>query len=197
MKLTLFALLLIALLAACVPAAPATQPPVATMPALLTPEPPTATPAFVTATPAPAVTEPPAEPTAAWDPVFYLIALEDNGASGPLVGCGDSLVSATFRPETDDPWREAVEFILNQDEAYFGESGLYNALYQSDLQVESLTLVNGAVTLRLAGQMMLGGVCDAPRVQAQLEETLRQNPAVTDVQIFINDVPLNEALSLK
>jgi hypothetical protein len=43
----------------------------------------------------------------------------------------------------------------------------------------------------------MGGECDSPRVQAQLEQTVLQFPSVTDVAIFINGKPLAEALSLK
>ncbi|HZW05233.1 MAG TPA: GerMN domain-containing protein, partial [Anaerolineaceae bacterium] len=76
-----------------------------------------------------------------------------------------------------------------------GESGLYNALYQSDLNVDSLTIVDGAATLRLTGQLMLGGVCDNPRVLAQIVRTLTHNPDVESAEVFINDTPLEDLLS--
>jgi hypothetical protein len=44
---------------------------------------------------------------------------------------------------------------------------------------------------------MLGGVCDNPRVEAQLVETAMQFPGVMEAAITINGTPLEEALSLK
>jgi hypothetical protein len=49
----------------------------------------------------------------------------------------------------------------------------------------------------LSGTMMLGGVCDNPRVEAQLEETALQFPTVSQVSVFVNSRPLEEVLSLK
>jgi hypothetical protein len=43
----------------------------------------------------------------------------------------------------------------------------------------------------------MGGECDTPRVQAQLEQTVRQFPNVTEVNIFINGKPIADVLSLK
>jgi len=43
----------------------------------------------------------------------------------------------------------------------------------------------------------MGGECDTPRVQAQLEQTVLQFPTVTDAAIFINGRPLADVLSLK
>ena len=109
---------------------------------------------------------------------IFLIALEDNGASGPAVGCGDSAVAVQVEiPNTQGVLRAAMEALLSIKTQYYGESGLYNALYQSDLQV--------------------GGECDAPRIQAQLEQTVRQFPTITDVVIYINDKLLQDVLSLK
>jgi hypothetical protein len=45
--------------------------------------------------------------------------------------------------------------------------------------------------------MMLGGTCDSPRFEAQIEQTALQFPTVTDVAVFINDVPMEDALSQK
>jgi hypothetical protein len=40
----------------------------------------------------------------------------------------------------------------------------------------------------------VGGVCDEPRVRAQLEETALQFVTVDSVSIFVNGQPLAEAL---
>jgi hypothetical protein len=60
-----------------------------------------------------------------------------------------------------------------------------------------VTLSAGKATIKLSGTLMLGGVCDNPRVKAQLEQTALQFSTVKDVAIFINNVTLDQALSLK
>ncbi len=129
---------------------------------------------------------------------IYLIAIDDNGQGGIPVGCGDSAipVKAEIQP-TQGVLRAALEKLLSIKDQYYGQSGLYDALYQSDLQVESVTIDNGKATVNLTGSMMLGGECDNPRVQAQLENTVLQFSTVTSADIFINGKPLAEALSLK
>jgi hypothetical protein len=183
---------IMALVAACAPAAlPPTSPPASPSPAA-----PTAT----SPVPAPpvATSVPPTDTPSAINVQVFLIALEDNGQSGELVGCGDSAipVQVTTAP-TQGVLRVALEALLSIKEQYYGESGLYNALYQSDLRVEGVTIEDGLATIHLSGTMTLGGVCDNPRVQAQIEETALQFSTVSDVAVFVNDVPLEEVLSEK
>jgi hypothetical protein len=129
---------------------------------------------------------------------IFLIALEDNGQSGILVGCGDSAVPVTVViPRTQGVLKAALEKLLSIKEQYYGESGLYNALYQSDLQLKSVTIDQGKAVIHLTGTVMLGGVCDAPRVEAQIEQTALQFSTVSGVEVFINDIPLEDVLSQK
>ena len=129
---------------------------------------------------------------------IFLIALEDNGQSGILVGCGDSAVPVTvIIPRTQGVLKAALEKLLSIKEQYYGESGLYNALYQSDLKLKSVTIDQGKAVIHLTGTVMLGGVCDAPRVEAQIKQTALQFSTVSDVEVFINDIPLEDVLSQK
>ena len=129
---------------------------------------------------------------------IVLIELEGNGQSGPLVGCGDSAIPINVTiPRTQGVLRAALEKLLSAKQQFYGESGYYNALYQSDLQIASVTIEQGKAIIRLTGNLVLGGTCDAPRVEAQLEQTALQFSTVNDVAVFINDVPLEEALSSK
>jgi hypothetical protein len=129
---------------------------------------------------------------------IYLIALEDNGQSGQPVGCGDSAIPVQVETTpTKEVLRASLVKLLALKEQYYGESGLYNALYQSDLQVDRITLENGKAEIYLTGTLVLGGVCDNPRVKAQLEATALQFSTVQEVLIFINGKPLDEALSLR
>lgn len=128
----------------------------------------------------------------------FLIALEDGGRSGKKIGCDDSVipVQVAIAP-TRGVLQAALEELLSLKEAYYGQSGLYNALYQSDLKLDSVSIEQGKAIIHLSGTMMLGGVCDNARVEAQLEETALQFPTVSQVSVFVNGRPLEEVLSLK
>jgi hypothetical protein len=155
----------------------------------------TATTQPVTAEP----TEAAATPTAAEtvDQVqIFLIALEDNGVSGDKIGCDDSVVGVTRQiTPSASPLEAALNELLSIKDEFYGESGLYNALDRSDLEVASAVVENGQAIVRLRGQMLLGGVCDDPRAQAQIEYTALHSPGVQGVEIFINGEPIQEVLS--
>lgn len=122
---------------------------------------------------------------------IHFVAL---GTGGPL-GCGDSIVPVTIElPATQAILRATLEKQLAQTTQFYGESGLYNALYQSQLTINDVRIDNGVATIRLVGRIVLGGVCDAPRVQAQLEQTALQFSTVNQVRIFVNGNPLQEVL---
>ena len=126
-----------------------------------------------------------------------LIAIADNGVSGPVIGCEDSVVMVEFPYMGGEPLTEALTYLLTIKDQYYGESGLYDALYQSTLQVERVETYAGFTEVYLTGQPMMGGECDIPRVQAQLEYTALQFPDVVNINIFLNGELLAEALSLK
>lgn len=130
---------------------------------------------------------------------LYLIALGDNGKSGPLVGCGDSAIPVQVEliPQTNGVLLASLQKLLAIKTRFYGQSGLYDALYQSTLTVQDVTLLNGAAVIHLTGTLTLGGVCDNPRVEAQLMQTARQFSTVKTVFIFINGLTLQQALSLK
>ena len=129
---------------------------------------------------------------------IILIALEDNGQAGTLVGCGDSAIPITVTvPPTQGILRAALEKLFSAKQQFYGESGYYNALYQSELQVTGVTIEQGKAVIHLTGSVVLGGVCDAPRVEAQIEQTALQFSTVNEVAVFINDVPLEDVLSAR
>ena len=150
------------------------------------------TPVLRTATPTPV-------PIPTWFEMakVFLIALDDNGRSGPLVGCGDSLVPIGVAVSRGPYVLEEAMGELFKKIQYYGDSGLYNALYQSDLRVVGITPESGKITVRLTGTVILGGTCDAPRIKAQLEQTALQFSPDTDIAISVNDVPLDDVLSQK
>ena len=108
------------------------------------------------------------------------------------MGCGDSVVPVQVEiPTTQGVLKAALQALLSVKDQYYGQSGLYNALYQSDLQVENVSIDNnGKASIYLTGSLVMGGECDTPRVRAQVEQTVLQFPAVKEVAIFINGKPL-------
>jgi hypothetical protein len=125
-----------------------------------------------------------------------LIALEDNGRSGKKIGCNDSAIPVTVSVEpTTAPLTAALERLFSIKSDYYGESGLYNALYRSSLRIESVHVASGRADIRLVGNLQLGGVCDNPRVEAQIKETARQFSTVDEVVVYLNGQRLEDVLS--
>jgi len=132
--------------------------------------------------------------------LIYLIALEDNGASGEMIGCNDSLIPVErvigLPDRVDAQISAALNELFSIRDQYYGESGLYNSLYQSKLTVDSVTIDEaGQATVNLAGTHSLSGVCDNPRFQAQIERTVGQFEGVTSVAVFINGTSLADIVS--
>jgi hypothetical protein len=129
---------------------------------------------------------------------IFLVAVDDNGKTGKKIGCGDSLIPVTRDIEpTTTPLKAALEELLSLKTQTYGESGLYNALYQSDLTVEKATVTDGKAQVSLRGTYALGGTCDTPRFTEQLRETVLQFPSVDEVAILLNGKPIDDALSQK
>jgi hypothetical protein len=147
---------------------------------------------------APVATSLPTDVPVAHTVQIFLIAVGDNGQTGSMVGCGDSAVPVQVQtPPTSQVLQAALTALLSIKDQFYGQSGLYNALYQSDLHVDTITINAGKASVYLVGTLLLGGECDNPRVQAQLEQTILQFPTVTQADIFINGKPLADVLSLK
>ncbi len=129
---------------------------------------------------------------------IYLIALGDAGQTGSEIGCGDSAVPVPVQiPPTEGVLRAAMQQLLSIDQQYYGQSGLYNALYQSNLNIDNISIDNGVASISLSGSLVLGGVCDNPRVEAQLVQTATQFSTVQSAEIYINGKLLQDVLSEK
>ncbi len=123
-----------------------------------------------------------------------LVALEDNGQAGDLLGCGDSLV---FEDQPlgvgQDALTESLNFLLAINTQNYGT--YYNSLGNSQLVVDSIVESGTNVTVNLSGTISLGGVCDNPRFEEQITRTVEENTTLTP-QIFLNGQTLEDALSL-
>lgn len=161
---------------------------------VITPLQPLRTIVVASATPLKKPTQPPANITLK----ITMIAIDDNGASGPKIGCGDSAVAVNITvPYTQAVLRASLTQLLAVRSKDYGQSGLYNALYQSNLTIDSLALQNGEAIIKLKGQLASGGVCDDPRIIAQIERTALQFSTVSKVTIYVNGTKIQDLLSGK
>lgn len=125
------------------------------------------------------------------------VLLEDNGVNGELIGCGDSLVALPHTISSTNPLQTTLEYLLSSEGKIPQDDGLYSALSNSELVLDSITQNENEVVVKLRGEIMLGGVCDNPRLKAQLEKTIQQFTNGKKIMIFINEVNLNDLLSEK
>jgi LysM repeat protein len=123
---------------------------------------------------------------------IYLIAVGDAGQSGELIGCDDSIVPVQIDIEpTIAPLTAALNAMFNLEDS----GDLYNVFGQSDLSVQGINIVNRVATINLTGDLLIGGTCDTPRVEAQIRQTALQYDTIDEVQVTLNGQPLNSILS--
>jgi len=119
-----------------------------------------------------------------------------------VVGCQDSLVPVTGldignQPTTEDKISAALGKLFAIHDQYYGESGLYNALYQSHLSVDRVTLDGSRAVVHISGTFQLGGECDTPRVLGQIQSTVMQFPGITRADIVYQGNLLSIVLSAR
>ncbi len=128
----------------------------------------------------------------------FLIDLENSLSGSEILGCGDGLAYLGYdMSASQDPVYDTLAELLTLNQNDYAASGYYNSLDNAQLTVNSLSINNGVAEVYLNGTLSLGGVCDNPRVVAQLEKTLLQFPNITSVDIYINSEPLADFLSLQ
>ena len=174
-------------------AAPATTPPNDPLPAASTSEGP------APQSPAPSALPPLGKAAPVQAVTAYYVLLDDGGSNGVRFGCNDSLAAvARTGPGAREPLPAAVGALLEAptEAARPMPAGIYNALSNSDLKFLSGSFDGTTVTVYLAGTLRLGGVCDAPRVEAQLTQTAVAAVGAIRAEIYINGIGLAEALRL-
>lgn len=135
-------------------------------------------------------------PTGTTTVKIFMIAMDDNGASGKLIGCGDSAVAVEREvPATQTVLKAAMEQLISIKDASYGSSGLSNPLSQSSLNFVSASIDNSKATVKFTGNLVLPGECGDARIQAQFEETALQFPTVQNVDILINGTNLHDLIS--
>jgi hypothetical protein len=143
-----------------------------------------------------------------------LIALEDNGKNGEVVGCNDSVVYINKEADDAQPLlNTAFEELFTLDSTWIkaeehqnlwkgtGDNiGLYNTLHQSQskdfaraLKFNRAEIKGETAIIHLDGEITSGGTCDDPRFKAQIEKTAMQFPNVKNVEVYLNNQKLDWA----
>ncbi|GAA1785215.1 hypothetical protein GCM10009712_35670 [Pseudarthrobacter sulfonivorans] len=139
---------------------------------------------------------PPAQQATTRPVTAYYVLLDDGGARGVRFGCNDSLAGVRrSTPGPADPLPAAMNALL--DGSAEPAPGLYNALSASTLTFLSGSFDGHTVTVYLSGALRPGGVCDIPRVEAQLTQTALASVGAIRADVYVNGVGLADALSLK
>ncbi|MFA4814517.1 MAG: hypothetical protein WC653_00210 [Candidatus Gracilibacteria bacterium] len=135
-----------------------------------------------------------------------LVALGDGTAAGDgIIGCGDRVQMVEKDVSSNSKAgkiKAALESLFAIEGSDYGESGLYNALYQSDVTVDSVILTSSdtesaAVEVTLSGSIVSGGTCDDPRIEEQIIQTIKANaPVGSTVVATIDGKDLHEYFTL-
>jgi hypothetical protein len=125
---------------------------------------------------------------------LYMIAIGDNGQSGQKIGCGDSLVPVTrdipSGLTTEGKIEALLDLLFSLTDPNYGQSGFVNSVANSDLFVEEIDVQGNTAAIYLSGQVSVAGVCDEPRVEAQIAGVAKQFPGITNAIIIYNGGPL-------
>lgn len=155
-------------------------------------------------------TTPPAVTAQTNQTTVYMIKPDDNGASANSikVGCGDSAVpvATTTISQYDGAnpvasINAAMMTILNMTANQFQAQNLQNPLASQQMIIQSVDQAGTNYTVHLNGAFTFGGVCEMPRVRAQIEETIKK-AALTGNTFTIDwngggQTAWNKAFSLK
>ena len=130
----------------------------------------------------------------------YYVLLDDGGSNGVRFGCNDSLVGVAHTSSAGEETLAAAVRALLDAKTEAVQSGpspdAYNALSGSDLKFLSGSFDGTTVTVYLAGTLSMGGVCDLPRVEAQLTQTAVSAVGAIRAEIYVNGRSLAEVLRL-
>ena len=137
----------------------------------------------------------PPQPTVPPENIFtetqiYLIQLETGGS----VGCGDSSVPFTVGIQpTVAPLTAAINQMLTLGEQPYG---YYNALANRSFTLQGIDIAEGVAIISLTtSNDAMAGVCDAPRIEAQIRQTALQYATIDSVVILVNGLPYSEFAS--
>lgn len=132
---------------------------------------------------------------------IYFIKMEDKGANGELIGCDDSVIGEDSQiPSSTDATvsiKNALDKLLSIKERDYGDQKLYNSLSNLDLKVDNVIASETRIQVMLSGTYQISGVCEIPRIKAQLMQTASQFKGDLSIDILINGRLFDEVFSLK
>ena len=114
---------------------------------------------------------------------------------GELFGCDDKLLPVDLGEQLS-PRESLVQLLKYVDE----DVELYNALSNGSAPVviKNFNVTDdGTATVNLTGDGIGGGMCDAPRIIRQIDETLLQFTNINKTEIYFNDELIGDYLSEK
>jgi len=132
--------------------------------------------------------------------MIYLIIPEDDGRSGPPVGCGDSGVAvrrdrlATGSLERDI--QASLEELFSIRTMNYGQSGYTHSLYSASLAVLGVAMDGDRALIRLGGTLPLIGLCADAQMEAQILLTIFQYPEISSAFVTLNGVNLRQVFDL-
>jgi hypothetical protein len=126
---------------------------------------------------------------------IYMIAEGDKGKQGKKFGCDDSLVAIERQVVSGSTLSDVYQDFLDVRDQKFEDTDLINALYQSDLHLDSASIQAHTAHIFLSGTLKKpADDCERQRIQAVLEEPAKQFEGVKEVDLKINNIALEEAL---
>lgn len=137
------------------------------------------------------MTSTPAVVTTPVSTVQIALVNEIGTPSASTFGCGDEIEMVNRSVSTTTPLKTAIEELLSVHTRDYGMSGLTTALYQNSFTVSSVVITGNHADVDLTGSIMIGGICDHPRIQEQMKRTILQFPTITTYQIKLNGTAQN------
>jgi hypothetical protein len=127
---------------------------------------------------------------------IYLVVLDGSElmdtVEGELFGCNDKLLAVDLGVNKTP--RETLQKLLTYD----NYEGLYNVFANiPNVAIEDFNIDNGNAVVKLVGDGLGGGACDAPRIVAQIHKTLLQFDEINEVEMYFNNEPFETYLSEK
>jgi hypothetical protein len=114
-----------------------------------------------------------------------VVAIEDGGVQGPVIGCNDSLVMFDHELQKLESLEHQIQLAVQR--LFVTQApGYTNVLFGQDLIVGEVTIAGGVATLHISGALLSGGVCDDPRILETIHATAKQFGGISDVVIRVN-----------
>lgn len=109
-------------------------------------------------------------------------------SNGPARGCDKVVMINQQIPSTTAPLTAAMNALFAISTTSVGGWFNYIPRTSATLQFDHATVVSGTANIYLTGSLSgLAGICDDPRTEIQIEETAKQFPTVSSVQLYLNN----------